>query len=494
MRAVFEPAFDWQKGWRTPAERLISLATDADRKKAAEIEVEVGKIAAERAAKEQAYVAAEVEKVLQTFPEALREPLRAAYRTPEKSRSAEQVALLEAHPSVMITPGNLYLYNQDAIKDLKSFDERIGALRVKKPAEEFISALVEAPNRQPETHLFYRGDYRQPKEVVGPGDLTIASAEGERFLAPADDPQLPTTGRRLAFARHLTDGKHPLVARVLMNRAWLHLFGRGLVDTPGDFGTLGLRPTQPELLDLLAVEFVERGWSLKQMQKWIMTSTAYRQSSKIDERKQAIDSANENYWRMPLRRLAAEAIRDRVLMTSGLLDAALYGPPTAIAEDATGQVVAGSGAARRSIYLQVRRSKPVTFLTTFDAPVMDINCDRRVSSIGSPQSLMLMNSDFVLKQAEAFAGRVLKEKPLAVEQEPTGQSPSMSPRWESQLAYAWQLAYQRPITAEELSLSSEFLERQIATMRGEQRKDPEHAALVDLCQQLLASNEFLHVD
>lgn len=235
------------------------------------------------------------------------------------------------------------------------------------------------------------------------------------------------------------------------------------------------------------------------MQKWIMTSTAYRQSSQADDRQQSIDSANSLYWRMPLRRLDAESIRDRMLWTTGQLDATLYGPPVPIEEDATGQVVASGGATRRSVYLQVRRSKPVTFLTTFDAPVMEVNCERRISSTGSPQSLMLMNNDFVLKQAEAFAQRVLNEVPLAPTQQAPGQqalaqTPTPPPAWEPQLAHAWQLAFQRPITAEELSLSSEFLERQIASLRAAQHKTPEQAALVSLCQQLLASNEFLHVD
>jgi len=494
LRAVFEPAFDWQQGWRTPAQRLISLSTDADREKGAAIEAEVAKIAGQRQKRLDEHLSTELEKVLASFPDPLRDPLRRAYRTAAESRSPEQVALLEAHPSVMITPGNLYLYSQDAIKDLATFDQRMGELRAGKPAEDFLSALVETPDRRPPTPLFHRGDYRQPKEAVPPGDLTIAAAEGSRFLVPDDDPSLPTSGRRLAYARHLTSGKHPLVARVLMNRVWLNHFGRGLVDTPADFGALGMRPTHPELLDLLAIEFAEQGWSLKRMHKWIMSSTVYLQSSRADSGQQSIDPANAMYWRMPLRRLDAESIRDRMLWTTGQLDASLFGPPVPIEEDATGQIVASGGATRRSVYLQVRRSKPVTFLTTFDAPVMEVNCERRISSTGSPQSLMLMNNDFVLQQADAFAQRVLKERPLVVAPPGPAQTPAPPLVWESQLALAWRLAFQRPITAEELSLSSAFMERQIASLRTAQHKTPEQTALVSLCQQLLASNEFLHVD
>jgi hypothetical protein len=493
LRAVFEPAFDWEHRWRPPAARLISLMSDADRQKAAAIDVEVGKIAAEHDAKQKEYIAAEVEKVLVTFPVAMRDSLRVAYNTAPQARTPEQVALLEKHPSVLITAGNLYLYNQEAIKDLKTFDERMNALRATKPPEEILSALMEVPECRADTHLFYRGDYRQPKEVIGPADLTIAAPEGQQFIIPAVDQALSTTGRRLAYARHLTDGKHPFVARVLMNRVWLNHFGHGLVDTPGDFGALGMRPTNPDLLDLLGIEFVKQGWSMKRMHKWIMSSTAYRQTPDIVPAKQSIDSANTMLWRMPLRRLDAESIRDRMLATSGVLDGTLFGPAVPIEEDPTGQVVAAGGATRRSIYLQVRRSKPVSFLTTFDAPVMEVNCDRRISSTGSPQSLMLMNNDFVLTQAKLFAQRVLKEIPLESPPAADG-TPAPAPNWEPQVAHAWQLAFQRPITPEELSVSLRFFEQQIATMRSHNQKSPEEAALVDLCQQLLASNEFLYID
>jgi hypothetical protein len=255
-----------------------------------------------------------------------------------------------------------------------------------------------------------------------------------------------------------------------------------------------MRPTHPELLDLLALEFVDQGWSLKRMQKWIMTSTAYRQSSRIDPDKQAIDSANMYYWRMPLRRLDAESIRDRMLATTAELNLAVYGPPVAIEEDATGQVIASGSAPRRSIYLQVRRSKPVSFLTTFDAPVMELNCDRRISSTGSPQSLMLMNGDFVLKEAEAFARRLLKEAPLVRPLPAPVDASSTAKAWEPQLTHAWQLAFQRPITVAESTLSSRFLQQQVEHLRETKSKDPARAALVDLCQQLLCANEFLYVD
>lgn len=494
MRAVFEPAFDWQHGWQTPGERLVSLWSDADRAKAAAIEADVNKIGAEREAKQTQLIATALEEVVKNFAEPLRDQLRKAQQTPVGSRTPEQTKLLEKYPSADITAGNLYLYNPEWNKIKQSFGERMAKLRATKPPEEILSPLIESPDHKPLTHLFYRGDYRQPKQEVHPADLTIAAPEGKRFVVADDDPKIPTSGRRLAFAKHLTSGTHPLVTRVLMNRVWLNHFGRGLVDTPGDFGNLGMRPTHPELLDLLALEFVEQGWSLKRMQKWIMTSTAYRQSSRIDPEKQAIDSANAYYWRMPLRRLDAESIRDRILATTGKLDTMLYGPPVAIEEDTTGQVVSPASAPRRSIYLQVRRTKPVSFLTTFDAPVMELNCDRRILSTGSPQSLMLMNGDFVLKEADALARRVLKDIPLVGPTPASAKTANAAPNWEPQLSHAWQLAFQRSITPDESTLSSQFLQHQVEYLRATKNKNPEQAALVNLCQQLLCANEFLYVD
>ena len=339
--------------------------------------------------------------------------------------------------------------------------------------------MNEVPGQIPATRIFHRGDYRTPKNEVSPGDLTIAAPEGRRFEVPAKDSALATTGRRLAFARHLTDGTHPLFGRVLANRIWLHHFGRGLVDTPGDFGVLGQRPTHPELLDYLAGELDRRGWSLKQMHRLLMTSTVYRQSSRRDSANDAIDSGNALYGRFAVRRLEAEAVRDRILDASGRLDRTAFGPPVPVAEDAVGQVIVPDDKPRRSVYLQVRRSKPIAFLGAFDSPTGELNCDRRVSSTAAPQALMLMNSEFVLQQAAHFAKRVRAEKP--------GQLPE-------QVAHAFFLAYRRPVMTEERELACRFVERQTQQLSSAGTKDPNLAALTNLCQQLLSSNEFLYVD
>ncbi|MFG0333479.1 MAG: DUF1553 domain-containing protein, partial [Maioricimonas sp. JB049] len=400
IRAVFEPALDW-KSWKVPNARRISLYTEADRKQAAEIEAEAQKVAAEKKEKQAEYMEQALEKELAKFEEPLREQLRTAYKTPAGERTDEQKALLDSHPSVKITPGVLYQYLPDAAEDLKEYDKRIAEIRAKKPPEEFIRALVEPAGHTPETRLFHRGDYEQPKQVVAPGGLTVAAPEGEYPEFPADDPDLPTTGRRLAFARWLTSGQHPLVARVIVNRVWMHHFGRGLVSTPSDFGKLGGMPTHPELLDWLASEFMQSGWSLKKLHRLILTSTVWRQQSAVDAQdpRYAIDSTNSYYWRKPLVRLEAELLRDRMLAATGRLDRTLFGVPVSVKENETGQVVVDGEQTRRSLYIQARRSQPVAMLQAFDAPVMETNCERRPVSTVATQSLMLLNGEFILDQA-----------------------------------------------------------------------------------------------
>ena len=124
------------------------------------------------------------------------------------------------------------------------------AVEEKRPADDYVHVLTEVPGQIPRSRLFARGDIRQPRQEVGPAELAILNSVDPVILSA--ESTLPTSGRRLAYARHLTDGRHPLVARVLVNRFWMHHFGRGLVGTPGDFGVLGERPTHPELLDWLA--------------------------------------------------------------------------------------------------------------------------------------------------------------------------------------------------------------------------------------------------
>ena len=224
---------------------------------------------------------------------------------------------------------------------MKKDAAKIAAIQARMPAEEFLRVLTEVPGETPATYLFYRGDYQQPKQEIAPGDLTVCVAEGQSGEIARHDPHLPTTGRRLAYARRLMSGRHPLVGRVLVNRVWLLHFGRGIVGTPADFGHLGERPTHPELLDWLADEFASTGWDLKRLHRLIVTSTAYRQDSARTPDRDAADPDNLLLSRMNVRRLDAEIIRDSVLAASGSDFARMYGPPIPVREDAVGQIVVG---------------------------------------------------------------------------------------------------------------------------------------------------------
>jgi hypothetical protein len=348
------------------------------------------------------------------------------------------------------------------------------------------------------THLLDRGDPSQPKQAVAPGELTVLAAVTGAPAIPADDPALPTTGRRLAYALHLTSGKHPLVALVLVNRIWMHHFGRGLVETPADFGALGARPSHPELLDWLADEFVRGGWSLKRLHRLIVTSVAYRQSSRRTLALDAADPDNRLLGRAPVRRLEAKAVRDAVLSASGDLNPRMYGPPAPVAPGEFGQVIIGRGtrdaagrpsgksadlgpeARRRSLYVQVRRNLPLGVLETFDAPMMAPNCERRSSSTVAPQSLLLMNSTFMIGCSEAFAARLAKE---------AGPDPT------ARVTMAWRLALGHDPTPGQVADALAFVSGQEADLaRGPDAKSTAQHAWASLCQALMSSNAFLYVD
>jgi hypothetical protein len=505
FRALFEPAFDTTK-WRAPAARLVSLWSDDDRKRAAEVDAEIAQISKERQGKLEELVESVLSRELEAAPEELRGPLREARGAAKGKRTAEQEQLLKDYPRVNVTVGNVSLYDAKAHKAVvDEFDKKAAAVKARRPAEDYVMPLTEAPGPAPATHLFFRGDIRQPRQEVEPGELSVLPAEA---TIPADDPSVPTTGRRLAYARHLTSGRHPLVARVLVNRAWHHHFGRGIVGTPGDFGSLGERPSHPELLDWLADEFMRGGWSLKRLHRLIVCSAAYRQSSVRTPESEAVDPENRLLGRMSVRRLEAEAVRDAILAASGRLNGKMFGPAAPVTPDESGQVIvgldnrdsagrpAGKRASlggeefRRSLYVQVRRSLPLNLLEAFDAPAMTPNCDRRTASTVAPQSLMLMNNEFVLRQSEAFADRVERE---------AGPDPA------SQVRLAWSLALSGEPDSAQVEAAAAFLEQQRSDFEGAGAEEgqtgpkegppPAHRrALATFCQALLSSNAFLYVD
>jgi mono/diheme cytochrome c family protein len=509
LRAAFEPGYDLT-AWKPPAARQVSLYTATDRKKAAEVEAEAAAVDKTRLAKQAEFIAATFEKELAKLPEDRRPAARAARDTPDAKRTAAQKKLMQEHPSLNVSAGSLYLYDAKAAAELKTMTEAAAAVRKKKPVEEFVRALTEVPGRVPPTALFHRGDVEQPRGTVPPGGLTVLD-DVLPLTAPAGRPPGGTSGRRLALADWLTDPRHPLTARVFVNRTWMHHFGRGLVGSPGDFGRLGERPTHPELLDWLAADFVQSGWRVKRLHKLILTSAAYRQSSARDPRAAAADPDNHLLGRFPLRRLDAEGVRDATLATSGTLNPKRFGPPVPVMEDDAGLVVIGKanrdgagyklgdesvGAGeefRRSVYVQVRRSRPLAVLAAFDAATAEPNCEARPSSTTAPQALMLLNGDFALAQADALAARARRE---------AGADP------DARIARAWSLAYLRSPTESEAASARDFLRTAADAFRTQPAPPPppkavappatpptpDDRALAAFCQALLSSNRFLYVE
>jgi hypothetical protein len=517
LRAVFEPGFD-TKAWRSTQGRLVSLLTDVQAAESAKIEVEAKKMDAARLVKQEEFITEVLEKELLKAPEKDRSSLRAAYRADVKKRTPDQSKLLKAWPRInQLSAGSLYLYDTTYktkhADTLKKMTEEANAVRAKKPMEEFVHAFTEVPKAKPElipaTFVFNRGNHEQPKDRVGPGELTVLAGQRKIDL-PEKDLKLATSGRRLALANALTDGKHPLLARVMVNRIWMHHFGKGIVASPGDFGQLGSKPTHPELLDWLAAEFMCGGWSLKQLHRLIMTSRTYRQASTRDEKRDLIDPDNLYLSRMNVRRLEAETLRDSLLAISGKLNPKIGGAPVPVMHNEEGQVVIGIDTTdtagrptgkiiplngeefRRSIYVQARRSRPLEMFAAFDAPVMEPSCDARAVTTVSPQSLLLMNSATMRVHAQQFAQRLQREggKDLL-----------------DQVRLAWRLANGRPASESDLQQSVEFVQAQteyykinpmpLEVQLGAPSKtlgDPAFLGLTALCHALMSSNALLYVD
>ena len=480
LRAVFEPAINY-KQWIQPAGRRISLYTDDDIATSQIIEEEAKVVAAERAQKQNEFMEAALTTELAKLEDSLRQQVEDAYRASVDQRTEEQKVLLANHPHIAkLSPGVLYQYNKKDADKIKEFDKQIAEIRGKKPVEEFLRVLTEPHgSTPPSTQLFYRGDYRQPQFEVKPGGLSVAAPRDHPFVIADDDKSISTSGRRLAYARWLTNGRHPLVARVLVNRFWFHHFGKAFVATPDEFGKLGSLPDHPELLDWLADEFMAQGWSLKRLHRLIMTSTAYRQQSLSSKHARDLDGANHLYSHFPVRRLEAEAIRDSILAVSGRLDRVQFGPSVAASVDDTGQIITTGDRQRRSIYLQICRTKPVAFLKSFDAPVMKVNCGKRESSTVATQSLMLMNSDFILKSSLSLAERLANDKSESISE---------------QIVYCWQLAYGRMPSHNELAFAEEYYDEQRKLLETREHESADKQAITNLAQALLSSNEFLYVE
>jgi hypothetical protein len=343
-----------------------------------------------------------------------------------------------------------------AMKDAKA---RIDAV----PPLETVHAAKPEPAMLPE-HILERGSVAMPKDPVTPGVLSAI-----RQLAP-DLPAGGDSERRMALANWLADVRNPLTARVIVNRVWQQHFGAGIVNTPSDFGFNGDRPSHPELLDWLALEFMEHGWSLKWLHRQILSSRVFQQSSRMDPKAHAIDSGNRLLWRMPPRRMDAETLRDSILAVSGTLNPERGGPSFALQKKETGgsylyRALANDGPPvwRRSVYKFVARGGERVFMDSFDCPDPAVATPQRSSSNTPVQALTLLNNQFVLRQAGMLARRL--------EREAGASRPA-------QVHRAHQLLFGRAATPAERDMGAKF-----ADQHG-----------LDLyCRALLNSNEFVYV-
>jgi hypothetical protein len=298
--------------------------------------------------------------------------------------------------------------------------EREAALLRAKNAREALDAIKPLPvsyagsRVQPApTKLLRRGDVKSPEEVVTPAGLSAIVDLDPEFGLAADAPE---SERRLKFAEWLADSRHPLPARVMANRVWHFHFGQGLVATPNDLGLSGTAPTHPELIDWLAVKFIESGWSVKALHRLIVSSATYRQSSAMNAKAAAIDADAQLLWRFPPRRLEGEVVRDAMLAVSGQINLTMSGPSfrsfDALKFPANAYVPVdkiGSEFNRRSVYRMNVNSGKEPLMDAFDCPDPSVKTPRRSVTTTPLQALGLMNNSFVLRQAGHLAERAMTE-------------------------------------------------------------------------------------
>ena len=317
--------------------------------------------------------------------------------------------------------------------------------------------------------VFIRGNHKTPGEEVPRRLLEVLGA---------NQPAITTGSGRLELAKRIVDPKNPLTARVIANRVWQHHFGEGIVRSPDDFGLMGQLPTHPELLDFLARELIQDGWSLKRMHRRLLLSSAYRMASQGAPAADAADPQNRLWHKMPVMRLEAEAIRDSILAVSGRLKKTQFGasvlPYLTAYMNGRGRPASGplDGDGRRSIYINVRRNFLTPMLQAFDYPIPFTTIGRRTVSNVPAQALCLMNNQFVTQQAETWAKHV------------EGQA-QQAPSTRIQAMYV--TAFARPATAEELLEGTEF----IASQSKLYPADQQYKAWADYAHILFNLKEFI---
>jgi len=333
-----------------------------------------------------------------------------------------------------------------AKEKMKELREKLSALNDSLPPYAQAPAMAQMTH-PPETYIALGGDFRVPGAKVEPATLTILPALHIENVAP-----------RLALARWIASRENPLTARVMVNRLWQELFGRGIVRTSEDFGTQGEKPSHPELLDWLASEFMDRGWSMKAIDRLIVTSATYRQTSKTRQELEGKDPDNVLLARQSRVRLSAELIRDAALSASGLLNPAVGGPsvkppqPPGVSEITYGSGLKwkeneGADRYRRGLYIHFQRTSPYPELVNFDAPDSRLACTRRRRSNTPLQALNLLNDLVFFEAAQGLAVRTLRDA---------------TDDFRSRLSYAFELALSRKPNARELDDLAKYFDVQKA--------------------------------
>jgi len=485
FKAIFQGALD-EHDWLTFKNRSLDVSTSRQRERVVQtnppLKRQLKKL--ETRLKKQIN-AVRIELLRQHEPkqsEADRQATLKALRIADNNRTQPQRILVEKLQRAEVIPDQdqpaSVLEARRAVRDL---EQQIRNVRQQMQPPLTIRALWDRGQPSP-TYILLRGEHDQPGRLVGPGVPSVLTDGRTPFIVTPPFPDgTRKTGRRLALARWLTQPEHPLTARVMANRIWYHHFGTGLVKSMENFGVNGERPSHPELLDWLAVEFHRCGWSIKQMHRLIMNSRTFRQSNTITTQKRKRDPQNKLLSRMPIRRMNAEALRDSMLFVSGKLQNTPGGAPDTVSVDRNGQVTANpttDGLWRRSVYLQYRRTEIPTMMGSFDYPEMGPNCVARNVSTVSPQSLLLMNNRLVYRLAAAFAERVTGLLEPQNRQDPG-----------ARVELVYQLALSRPPNDRERQLGRQGLQELETHWNGDRQ-----AALATYCHTIFNSAAFLYVD
>ncbi|MDA1316181.1 MAG: DUF1553 domain-containing protein [Acidobacteria bacterium] len=494
LSAILQTAYD-PYDWLPPAKRELDLAPTDEKHKVEEhnapLKEKVEQLETALSREEDPYRAKLLEERIAKLPEGVREDLRQLNATSEDKRSEIQAYLAKKFAETFtITSADVKKQYPKIAGRVDPIQKDLQEMKRKLLPDPRVRVLMDTGGTPSGAYLLRRGDPVSPLQAVEAGVPSVLKVGLEPYQIKQPYAGADSSGRRLALARWLTQPDHPLTARVMVNHIWLRHFGRGIVASPSNFGRSGTPPSHPELLDWLATEFVQSGWSIKNVHRLMMTSAAYRQSSRSGEALRAADPDNSLLTRMPLRRMDAEVLYDSVLRVTGRLDDEMYGKPSELEVKDNKEVVAKPSRKgyRRSIYITQKMQTPLTLLDAFDLPSMTPNCVERRQSQVATQALQMMNGSDVWEHSRYMAGRLIDEI-------------GPDPREQVEAVFLRVLS-RRPAEAE-LRQSLEALEEFAEIWPARLAKDQDPAplqwksrwlALASFCHTMLNSAEFIFVD